>query len=337
MEDGRGPREVAGLGLDGAGIGGRVTLSIRSIARIAVAWTMTVSAPGLVSAQQTARDSIWAALRAADPLTAVPVQVSEADVPVDPLAARAPFGPGEYLTYRVKVGVFSVGEAYMTITGLDDHQDNPVYRIQMAVQGSVGPAKVNDFYQSWFDVSTLQTWRYARDISEVTYRSYRQWEFFPDRMEWERKDTPETGELGSALPIDEIAFIYFMRTLPLEVGKSYTFNRYFQKQGNPVTVRVVRKERREIEGVWYNTIVLEPEIKTDGLFGQGGSGEIHLTDDERRIPVYVKSDIPMFPGSLTLHLQSLREGYPLNPSSRAEAAAGRAQRAAQADTIVVGR
>jgi hypothetical protein len=315
-----------------------VTASIRSLARVgAAAWTFTVVAPGVAGAQQTARDSIWAALRAADPVTPVPVELTEADVPVDPLAARAPFGPGEYLTYKLKVGVFSVGEGYMAITGLDEHEENPVYKIEMAVQGSLGPAKVNDFYQSWFDVSTLQTWRYVRDIDEVGYRSYRQWEFHPDRMEWERKDGPATGELGSALPIDEIAFIYFVRTLPLEVGKSYTFNRYFKKEGNPVTVKVVRRERRETEGVWYNTIVLEPEIKADGLFGEGGSGEIHLTDDERRIPVYVKSDIPMFPGSLTLHLRSIQEGHPLNPGSRAEAKAGRAERAAQADTVAARR
>ena len=64
-------------------------------------------------------------------------------------------------------------------------------------------------------------------------------------------------------------------------GKTYTFNRYFKEDGNPVTVRVVRKDRRETEGVWYNTIVVEPEIKTDGLFGEGGEAEIHLTDDER--------------------------------------------------------
>jgi hypothetical protein len=228
----------------------------------------------------------------------------------------------------VKVGVFNVGQGTMSIVGLDEHDENPVYRIQLAMEGGLGPARVDDMYQSWFDVTTLQTWRYVRDIDEVGYQSYRHWEFFPDRMTWERQDVEEVGDLGSALPIDEIAFIYFVRTLPLEVGKSYTFNRYFKEDGNPVTVRVVRKDRRETEGVWYNTIVVEPEIRTDGLFGEGGEAEIHFTDDERRIPVYVKSDIPKFPGSLTLHLRTIQEGYPLNPESRRIAMEGRARRTA---------
>ena len=266
------------------------------------------------------------------PPTAEPVSFTEAEVPADPLAARAPFGPGERLTYKVKVGIFGVGEGYMSIVGLDEHEGNPVYRIQMEIDGGLGPAKVDDTYQSWFDVSTLQSWRYARDVNQVGYSSYRHWQMFPDRMEWARQDAPRDGDLGSALPIDEIAFIYFVRTLPLEVGKTYTFNRYFKEDGNPVTVHVARKDRRETEGVWYNTIVLEPEIKTDGLFGEGGKAEIHLTDDERRIPVYVKSDIPSFPGSLTLHLRSIQDGVPLHPQSRAEAAEGRARRATTAES-----
>ncbi len=284
-----------------------------------------------VAQDDPVRDMKIDSLKQAFPPVREVVTLSEADVPVDPFAARAPFGPGERLTYKVKVGIFNVGEGYMSVVGLGEHDENPVYRIQMELQGGLGPAKVDDTYQSWFDVTSLQTWRYVRDIDEVGYQSYRHWEFFPERMTWERQDVEEVGDLGTALPIDEIAFIYFVRTLPLEVGKSYTFNRYFKEDGNPVTVRVLRKDRRETEGVWYNTIVLQPEIRTDGLFGEGGQAEIHLTDDERRIPVYVKSDIPKFPGSLTLHLRSVQEGYPLHPESRRQALEGRERRAQTAE------
>jgi hypothetical protein len=61
---------------------------------------------------------------------------------------------------------------------------------------------------------------------------------------------------------------------------------------------------------------VQPIIRTKGLFSQGGKAEIHFTDDERRLPVYVKSDIPNFPGSLTLHLKEIHEGIPLHPGSR---------------------
>lgn len=281
-----------------------------------------------VSAQDEAQDAIRDALA---PL-AVPVSYTEETVPVDPLAARAPFGPGEHLVYKMKVGIFGAGEGYMSVVGVEDVRGNPVYRVAMGLKGGLGPLHVDDTYQTWFDISTLQSWRYIRDIDEIGYQSYRHWEFFPGRMRWERQDNDESGDLGSALPLDDIAFIYFIRTLPLEVGKVYTLNRYFKDDGNPVVIRVLRKDRRKTEGVWYNTIVVAPEIRTKGIFAEGSGAEIHFTDDERRIPVYVKTDIPG-PGSLTLHLRSIQEGFPLNPQSRAEAEAGQRARAA---TIAAG-
>lgn len=287
--------------------------------------TLSALTAGLVSpavAQDpTERDILVDSLRTTWPVSDGVVSFTADEVEVDPFAARAPFGPGEHLVYKVKVGIFGVGEGYMAVTGVEDHEENPSYKVEMAIHGSLGPAKLNDVYQSWLDVTTLQTWRYVRDVDQVGYQSYRHWQFFPERMRWERQDNDEAGDLGSALPLDEIAFIYFIRTLPLEVGKSYTYNRYFKDDGNPVTVRVLRRDQREVEGVHYNTIVIAPEIQTDGLFAEGGGAEIHLTDDERRIPVYVKSDLPNFPGSLTLHLRSVQSGHPLHPESRATAVA----------------
>lgn len=251
-------------------------------------------------------------------------------VPVDPYAAPTPFGPGEHLVYKVKVGIINAGYGFMSVLGTEDVRDNPSYRVEMGIQGGIGPLKVDDSYQSWFDVSTLQSWRYIRDVHEVGYDSRRQYEFYPDRMEYERLDNDETGPLGSALPMDEIAFIYFIRQMPLEVGTSYTLNRYFKDDGNPVVIEVLRRDTREVDGVVYNTIVVHPLIQTSGLFGEGGDAELHFTDDERRILVYMKSNIPKFPGSLTLHLQTIQEGFPLNPQSRARALEAREARAAEA-------
>lgn len=252
-------------------------------------------------------------------------------VPVDPFAAPAPFGPGEHLVYRVKVGVLNAGYGFMTVLGTEDIRDNPSYRVEMGIQGGIGPLKVNDVYRSWFDVSTFQSWRYVRDIHEISYKSYRHYEMYPERRVWEREDIEESGPLLSSLPMDEIAFIYFIRSLPLEVGKSYTFNRYFKEDGNPVVIKVLRKDQREVNGVLYNTIVVKPLIQSSGLFSEGGDAELHVTDDERRILVYMKSEIPKFPGSLTLHLESIQEGFPLNPQSRAEALAAREARKGRAD------
>jgi hypothetical protein len=240
--------------------------------------------------------------------------------PADSTAAPAPFGPGERLVYKVKVGIFNAGEGEMAIPALDTVRGRDAYRISMTIRGGIPGARVNDAYSSWLDIRTLQSWRFIQDIHEVNYRSFRHYEFYPERRLWDREDNDESGPLASLIPLDDIAFIYFIRTLPLEVGKTYTFDRYFKVEGNPVTVTVLRKDRRKTEAGEFATIVVQPIIRTKGLFSQGGRAEIHFTDDARRIPVYVKSDIPNFPGSLTLHLREIHAGVPLHPGARARAA-----------------
>lgn len=257
------------------------------------------------------------------------------DVPADPYAARTPFGPGEHLVYKVKVGIFGAGESHMTVHPVDTVRGNPSYRVVLGLEGGLLGLNVDDEHSAWMDIYTLQSWRYIRDVHEVNYHSYREYDFYPERREWERENG-DTGPLGSSIPLDEISFIYYARTLPLEVGKSYTLNRYFEEKGNPVVIQVLRKDRRETDAGVFNTIVVRPIIQTDGLFAEGGNAELHFTDDERRVLVYMKADIPNFPGSLTLHLKSIQEGTPLNPESRAAALEGRAARA-QAGAVPVPR
>jgi len=103
-------------------------------------------------------------------------------------------------------------------------------------------------------------------------------------------------------------------------------------RGNPVVIEVLRRDRRETEGVWYNTIVIKPTFRTSGLFAEGANAELHLTDDERRLLVYLKVDLPVLPGSLTWHLRSVEDGVPLHPDARARAAEIRGQET-QLDTI----
>ena len=88
---------------------------------------------------------------------------------------------------------------------------------------------------------------------------------------------------------------------------------------------MLRADERETEGVRYETVVVRPRVKTKGLFGEEGEAEIHLTNDEFHYPVYMKFDLPNFPGSLTLHLRSIEPGLPVNPEARGAALARRAQ------------
>ena len=88
------------------------------------------------------------------------------------------------------------------------------------------------------------------------------------------------------------------------------FNRYFKKEGNPVVIKVLRKEVKEVPAGTFNTIVIQPIIQTSGLFSEGGEAELYFTDDEDRFLVYMRTKLPIF--SMTLHLEEVTRGFPIH-------------------------
>lgn len=160
---------------------------------------------------------------------------------------------------------------------------------------------MNDLYESWFDVVTLNSLRYHQEIDEGSYERKRRYEIFPERGMMKEGDQPE--EPTVAMPLDEGSFLYFVRTLPLEVGKTYEFSRYFKAQGNPVRIRVLRKETISVPAGEFSTVVLQPTFQTKGIFSQNGKAEVWITDDRRRLMVQMKSKLSF--GSLNLYLRGI--------------------------------
>jgi hypothetical protein len=225
--------------------------------------------------------------------------------------APVPFGLGERLGYKVSLGVFGeVGSGAMEVLALDTIHGRPTYHLRFTLKGGVLFAKVDDTLQSWLDVSTLTARRFEQNQKEVNYERHRTFDFYPEQGIWKRLENGETGELATPEPLDDVSFLYFIRTIPLEVGKTYTFDRYYKDSGNPVIVQVLRKETVTVPAGTFETIVVRPIIKTKGLFGEGGEAEVYFTDDHRRLVVQMKSKVPVI-GSLGLQLQSYTPGEKL--------------------------
>ena len=56
----------------------------------------------------------------------------------------------------------------------------------------------------------------------------------------------------------------------------------------------------------FATIVVRPTIKTSGIFSENGEAQVWFTNDERRLPVLLKTKFSRF--SLTLSLESFTFG-----------------------------
>jgi hypothetical protein len=65
---------------------------------------------------------------------------------------------------------------------------------------------------------------------------------------------------------------------------------------------VLRKERIRVPAGSFDAIVIQPVIKTKGIFSENGHAEIWLSDDDRHIMLQLKSKLSF--GSLNLYLKS---------------------------------
>jgi hypothetical protein len=219
-------------------------------------------------------------------------------------SAPLPFAAGELAVYQVRLGGISVGQGSLEVVGMEDVRGHATFHTRMKVNGGVPLARVDNTYDSWIDVRGLFSHRFRQNQREVRYRRNRTFEFFPARREYLR-DNGETGSIPTDQPLDDLSFLYYARTLPLRVGDEYVLPRYFQDDGNPVVLRVLRRETVRVPAGSFETIVVRPIIRTRGLFGEGGEAEVYLSDDANRIPVLIRSRVPVV-GSLTMLLRSYR-------------------------------
>jgi hypothetical protein len=132
-------------------------------------------------------------------------------------------------------------------------------------------------------------------------------EIFPERGQFIENGEDST-QASVRNPLDDGSFLYFLRTIPLAVGETYTFERYFRPDRNPVTIKVLRKEHIEVPAGQFDAIVVQPIINTKGIFSENGHAEVWLSDDENRIMLQMKSGLSF--GSLNLYLKSYRPAQP---------------------------
>jgi len=125
---------------------------------------------------------------------------------------------------------------------------------------------------------------------------------FPDEGRWTDADG-DSGVLQSASPLDELSFLYYIRTLPLEIGATYEADRHYDADKNPVQVVVIGRESLEVDAGVYETVVVELRVKDEGRYGGSGVVRLNLTDDARRVPVRIETSMPVA-GRVVLDLQA---------------------------------
>jgi hypothetical protein len=110
----------------------------------------------------------------------------------------------------------------------------------------------------------------------------------------------ETSQKISRRTYDTLSSFFYFRTVALQVGTSSFIDIFDCKRLWNTEVQVLRREQIKTPLGTFNTIVIKPLLKFEGIFARTGDMHIWLTDDDRRIPVQMKSKVRV--GSFTVTL-----------------------------------
>ena len=106
--------------------------------------------------------------------------------------------------------------------------------------------------------------------------------------------------------MDPLSSFFYVCTLPLTVGKPVHVTMFDDEKVWNVKVLVLRKERVKTWAGTFNTVKIEPLMKSGGIFRHSGAIYIWLTDDARHIPVMLESDVKI--GAIRAILQKASLG-----------------------------
>lgn len=214
-----------------------------------------------------------------------------------------PFAPGERLTYTVRTSRFGgAGKATMWVEDPTTVRDAEAWPLRFDFSARVGPVKAYDRTASWFDVRRLASLRFLKSERHPLSKHDDEVELFPETRRWSAKDG-STGESPTDAPLDELSFMYFLRTLPIGSEGDWRFARHYAADRNPTHVRMVKREEVETGAGRYRTVLLEMRVKNPRIYKGEGVIRVNLSDDSCRIPVRIESQMPVI-GAAVMLLES---------------------------------
>ena len=243
-------------------------------------------------------------------LVGAPLSAQGTDsVPPAPATARYPFSVGERFNYQVKFGIFSVGRATMEVMGIDTLRAQETFRFRLTINGRALFFSLDDTLQSWTDIREFHSFRFFQRNNEDGKIRVRDFLIYPDSGFYRQPNRMDTSYVTVPDPLDDVAFFYWVRTLPLVVGETYTWDRYFMPDRNPVSIRVLKRQKCELpHDERRQCLLIQPTIKSSGLLSEAANARILITDDVDRIPVEVRTSFSF--GTLSLKLRGVTRGAP---------------------------
>ena len=210
---------------------------------------------------------------------------------------------GEELKYAAGFRFFPAGEAVLTFSE-DSLNGESVYRLTTSI-------KTNSFLDVFYEVrDDIQSWLNPENLSlKKTIQTIREGSYYRDHQSIIQGDSiAVSGNKIREIPgrvYDPVSFVYYLRSLDLNLGNSYKFFSYNRKQIREVIVNITEKETISVSAGTFNCLKIEP-VSGDGnpLLKNSGQMRVWISDDSLRLPVKIEQKTNV--GTMVMKLKRIK-------------------------------
>ena len=226
--------------------------------------------------------------------------------------AKVPWKIGEYFQFSIDWNGLNGGSSLMQVQNFHRVDGRRCYRIVTKAESNSFVSrfyKVRDRAESSVDAESLFSRHFMKRLREGGYNKDVDVRF--DQAA--RKARYANGkEFDVAAGVhDVLSAFYYVRTRPLPEGGTINIPTHDNEKSYDMEVQVLRREKVEVPAGKFNCVVVEPKLKSEGIFKSKGSMEVWLTDDEHRLPVMVRTKVPV--GSISVRLTDYRLAFEGRP------------------------
>jgi hypothetical protein len=210
----------------------------------------------------------------------------------------------EKLVFDVYWKFIKVGYGTLEIKDIVDFNGRRAYYIYSEAKSAPffdAFYKVRDTNESWIDVEKFYSLVFEQKVSEGKYKATR-------RTEYDQQKHLAVNNKGENFSIPEnvldvLGAFYWVRLQDLKENENLELNVNSRRKNYKMMIKINKKETLKINGKRYKTILVKPNLQDAGIFRQKGEVKIWLTDDEKHIPVKMKSEISV--GSIVAELREM--------------------------------
>jgi Protein of unknown function (DUF3108) len=215
------------------------------------------------------------------------------------------FLKGETLDYNLAWLRITAGSARMTIAPVGEEHDR--FRITSAARSNPGFSRIfhlRDEIETIVARSDFSTLRYVKRLDE---RGDKAEEVTTIEGGIARRVRNKVKEVEVPRPVlDPISVIYYVRTIDLSAASAHELTLIADGKVYTVHPHVIRRETIETPAGKFATVMIEPEMVVAGGVPRKERIFVWYSDDERRLPVRIRTEIKV--GAITATLRSFRTG-----------------------------